>query len=46
VVNALFLVPDVPARLYATFDWRTHPGWRGGTWLRDENVSPDAPDLT
>ncbi len=45
VANALFLKVE-GGRLYATFDWRTHPGWRGGTWLRDEDVSPDAPDLT
>jgi hypothetical protein len=40
VANALFLrVED--GRLYATFDWRTRPGWRGGTWLREEDASPD-----
>jgi len=38
ISNAVFLTPDVPARLYATFDWRTHPGWKGGTWLRAEEV--------
>ena len=38
VANAIFLTPEGPARLYATFDWRTHPGWRGGTWLRAEEV--------
>lgn len=40
VANALFLrVED--GRLYMTFDWRTHPGWRGGTWLREEDMSSD-----
>jgi len=38
VANAIFLTPEGPARLYATFDWRTHPGWKGGTWLRAEEV--------
>ena len=38
VSNAIFLTPEGPARLYATFDWRTHPGWRGGTWLRADEV--------
>jgi len=38
VANAIFLTPEGPARLYATFDWRTHPGWKGGTWLRANEV--------
>jgi hypothetical protein len=38
VANAIFLTPEGPARLYAIFDWRTHPGWKGGTWLRAEDV--------
>jgi hypothetical protein len=28
--------PEGPHRLYATFDWRTTPGYKGGTWLRAE----------
>ncbi len=35
VANALFLAVE-GGRLYATFDWRTHPGYKGGTWLRRE----------
>jgi hypothetical protein len=42
VANALFLKVE-GGRLYATFDWRTHPGWRGGTWLREEDLSPETP---
>ena len=38
IANAIFLTPEGAARLYATFDWRTHPGWKGGTWLRAEEV--------
>ena len=38
IANAIFLTPEGSARLYATFDWRTHPGWKGGTWLRAEDV--------
>jgi hypothetical protein len=30
-------------RLSMTFDWRTHPGWRGGTWLQEEDRSPETP---
>ena len=45
VANALFLAPEGPARLYATFDWRTHPGWKGGAWLRaDEIWEPEGND--
>ena len=35
VANALFLAVE-GGRLYATFDWRTRPGYKGGTWLRGE----------
>ena len=34
VANALFLAVE-DGRLYATFDWRSEPGYKGGTWLRD-----------
>ena len=34
VADAPFLAVE-GGRLYATFDWRTEPGYKGGTWLRD-----------
>jgi hypothetical protein len=44
LANALFLSVE-GGRLYATFDWRTQPGYKGGAWLRaDEAWEPEESD--
>ena len=43
IANHLFLKPTIPERLYASFDWRMTPGYKGGTWIREENLLQDGP---
>ena len=43
IANYLLLKPTIPARLYASFDWRTTPGYKGGTWIREEDLLEDGP---
>jgi hypothetical protein len=45
IANYLALKPTVPvpARLYASFDRRTTPGYKGGTWIREEDLLEDGP---
>jgi hypothetical protein len=43
IANYLMLRPTIPARLYASFDWRTTPGYKGGTWMREEDLLEDGP---
>lgn len=43
IANYLFLKPTIPERLYASFDWRMTPGYKGGTWIREEDLLEDGP---
>jgi len=41
IANYQLVRPNIPARLYASFDWRTTPGQKDGTWIRAEDLLKD-----